>query len=87
MFCSEVSLSDGNEIKDRTKGKWYKDSGKEETISLSLAFNDFTRALYLGSADLWFCNVTLALPVQYFMGNANGLASVSSWPVKFRMKA
>lgn len=32
MFCSEVSLSDGNEIKKRTKGKRDKDSDKEETI-------------------------------------------------------
>lgn len=72
MFCSEVSLSDGNEIKNRTKGKRDKDSDKEETISLSLAFNDFTQALYLESADLWFFNVTLMLlSVQYFTGNAN----------------
>lgn len=54
MFCSEVSLSDGNEIKNGTKGRRDKDSDKEETISLSLAFNDFTQALYLESADLWF---------------------------------
>lgn len=73
MFCSEVSLSDGNEIKNRTKGKRNKDSNKAETISLSLAFNDFTQALYLDSADLRVFNVTLVLlSVQYFTGNANG---------------
>lgn len=37
-LCSEVSFSDGNEIKNRTKGKWDKDSDKGEMISLSLAF-------------------------------------------------
>lgn len=73
IFCSEVSLSDGNEIKKRTKGKRDKDGDKEETISLSLAFNDFTPALYLQSADLWLFNAVLVLlSVQYFTGNANG---------------
>lgn len=54
MLCSEVSFSDGNEIKNRTKGKQDKESDGGERISLSLAFNDFTEALYLQSVDLWF---------------------------------
>lgn len=61
MFSSEVSLSDGNEIKSRTKEKRDKDGNKEETISLPVAFNEFRQALYLESADLRFCKVPLAL--------------------------
>lgn len=53
MLCSEVSFSDGNEIKNRTKGKRDKESDGGERISLSLAFNDFTQALYLQYVDLW----------------------------------
>lgn len=52
--CSEVSFSDGNEIKNRTKGKRDKESDEGERISLSLAVNDFTEALYyLQYVDLW----------------------------------
>lgn len=54
MLCSEVSFSDGNEIKNRTKEKQDKESDEGERMSLSLAFNDFTEALYLQSVDLWF---------------------------------
>lgn len=61
MFSSEVSLSDGNEIKSGTKGKRDKDGNKEETISLSVAFNDFRQALYLESADLRVFKVPLVL--------------------------
>lgn len=52
MLCSEVSFSDGNEIKNRTKGKQDKESDEGERISLSLAFNDFIEALHLQSVDL-----------------------------------
>ena len=53
MLRSEVGLSDGNEIKNRTKGKRDKESDGGERISLSLAFNDFTKASHLQSVDLW----------------------------------
>lgn len=51
--CAEVSFSDGNEIKNRTKGTGDKESNEGERISLSPSFNDFKEALYLQCIDLW----------------------------------
>lgn len=53
MLCSEVIFSDGNEMKNRTKEEGDKESTERERIALSLAFNDFTEALYLQYVDLF----------------------------------
>lgn len=95
MLRAEVSFSDGNEIKNGTKGKRDKESGGGERISLSLAFNDFTEAFRTYSLLIYgFCNVILLL---LSLEQGIQMAFFTGWPfikcvsplglVKSRMKS
>lgn len=89
MLCSKVSFSDGNEIKNSTKGKRIKRAtkGRESYFYSPLMI---LQRLYTYSMLIYgYCNVILLLLSFKILsaGNRSGiflaghsLVSVSSWP-------